>query len=98
MPQKHKITRNGQYPLNRDYKSSGSAVYLSGVAGGATMALAFGNAKGDVVVLKDSAGLDVVISPSTQNLLDHGVDQVIYGVVTGATGTTELYVESYEVT
>lgn len=73
------ITQNGTYRVN-EHSGSMSAIFITGVTGGATMTL-----------IQNSVALaDGVLGIDSQYQVNHGAQANLYVVVAGASGTTAI--------
>lgn len=92
---KKTIKANGVYNVTQDIHSDKCTIYVSGVDGGATMALVAFNTEGAEYPIVDSTGTAIMVTVGFQEALAQGADKDLFLKVTGATGTTAISVETY---
>lgn len=88
------IIADGEYPIrvgSAGISTSRVVVYVSGELGGATAALGHKNSAGGVTPLQNGA-----LTPGEQYTIDMGVGVELVVTVSGASGTTDITVDTAE--
>lgn len=86
------ITADGTFKIvraTRGASGNSSIIYLSGTLGGATVQLAYLDSLDNHSLLTNGT-----LSPGEQYIVEHGSNNAVYALVTGATGTTNLALDA----
>ena len=83
-----KILSDGDYKLNNSSGLSVSILYLSGIAGSATVSVGYKNEEGTIVPL-----LGGEVALGQQYPIQHGKDVELYLQVSGSTPITKILVD-----